>query len=156
MVKSKSIWSDQNHFVPTKTVLVTQKDKALEFKLEKIIGIQKHSGKVRKKKFQILGFQLLISKVFLDYQTNFFSQQVRTILEQNTISSACYQASGYGLLLKRTCSCHVIVYWNNILFCLHSTVSIKVTSLEQLGVVEFSKTKVLCKVFFIDNIQFLV
>ena len=29
MVKPKSIWSDQNHFGPTKTVLVTQKDKAL-------------------------------------------------------------------------------------------------------------------------------
>ena len=28
MVKSKSIWSDQNHFGPTKTVLATQKDKA--------------------------------------------------------------------------------------------------------------------------------
>ena len=28
MVKSKSIWSDQNHFGPTKTVLVTKKDKA--------------------------------------------------------------------------------------------------------------------------------
>ena len=31
MVKSKSIWSDQIDFGPTKTVLVTQKDKALEF-----------------------------------------------------------------------------------------------------------------------------
>ena len=32
MVKSKSIWSEQNHFGPTKTVLVTyQKDKALVF-----------------------------------------------------------------------------------------------------------------------------
>ena len=29
MVKSKSIWSDQNHFGTTKSVLVTQKDKAL-------------------------------------------------------------------------------------------------------------------------------
>ena len=31
MVKSKSIWSDQNHFGPTKTVLVTYKDKAYIF-----------------------------------------------------------------------------------------------------------------------------
>ena len=31
MVYSKSIWSDQNHFGPTKTVLVTWKDKAYNF-----------------------------------------------------------------------------------------------------------------------------
>ena len=43
MVKSKSIQSDQNHFGPTKTVLVTQKDKAIIFfcfnlKLNSVLG----------------------------------------------------------------------------------------------------------------------
>ena len=56
MVKSKSIRSDQNHFGPTKTVLVTQKDKALK--------VVKSHKKIETYKLQeATGFDCLFSRI---------------------------------------------------------------------------------------------
>ena len=88
MVKSKSIWSDQNHFGPTKTVLVTQKDKALK--------VVKSHKKIETYKLQeATGFDCLFSRICIfnhkycgqtcksDFIFHFFTQKKFTTWVNN-------------------------------------------------------------------------